>query len=65
MLFSDKIQDKKIEVGIQDPVPAPPEPDKPLSAIEDFCERFDRAVRKNNNPGQKVSLRMKENSLKI
>ena len=36
--FAEKIQVKKREVGYQD---GP----KPLTAIEDFCERFDRAVK--------------------
>ena len=35
---SDKIHAKKMAVGYS-------EPPKPLSAIEDFCERFDKAVK--------------------
>ena len=35
---TEKIQVKKREVGYQETA-------KPLTAIEDFCERFDRAVK--------------------
>ena len=37
-VLSEKIKSRKLKEGHEEPA-------KPLSAIEDFCERFDRAVK--------------------
>ena len=39
-MVTEKIKVKKQQEGYK-------EPPRPLSAIEDFCERFDKAVRNN------------------
>lgn len=41
------------------------EPPKPLSAIEDFCERFDKAVKNNYPKVRTLAARVLKNALSL